>query len=61
MAVTHSLAVKLIGAESLAPNRNAKIRFKHQGVTDLNIIESEIQTLLPGTLKLLPSFWAIKA
>ena len=29
-------------------DRNGKIRFKHQGVTDLNIIESEIQTLLPG-------------
>jgi cytochrome c biogenesis protein CcmG, thiol:disulfide interchange protein DsbE len=29
-------------------DRNGKIRFKHQGVTDLNIIEGEIQTLLPG-------------
>ena len=29
-------------------DRNGKIRFRHQGVTDLNIIESEIQTLLPG-------------
>ena len=28
-------------------DRNGKIRFKHQGVTDLNIIDSEIQTLLP--------------
>ena len=29
-------------------DRNGKIRFKHQGVTDLNIIDSEIQALLPG-------------
>ena len=29
-------------------DKNGKIRFKHQGVTDLNIIDSEIQTLLPG-------------
>jgi cytochrome c biogenesis protein CcmG/thiol:disulfide interchange protein DsbE len=27
---------------------NFPVRFKHQGVTDLNIIDSEIQTLLPG-------------
>lgn len=28
-------------------DRNGKVRFKHQGVTDLNIIDREIQTLLP--------------
>jgi cytochrome c biogenesis protein CcmG, thiol:disulfide interchange protein DsbE len=28
-------------------DRNCKIRFKHQGVTDFNIIDSEIQMLLP--------------
>ena len=28
-------------------DRNGKIRFTHQGMTDLNIIDSEIQTLLP--------------
>ena len=27
-------------------DKNGKIRFKHQGATDLNIIDSEIQTLL---------------
>jgi len=29
-------------------DKNGKIRFKHQGATDLNIIDSEIQTLLPA-------------
>ena len=29
-------------------DRNGKIRFKHQGMTDFNIIDSEIQTLLRG-------------
>lgn len=28
-------------------DRNGKIRFKHEGVTDLNIIEGEIHELLP--------------
>ncbi len=28
-------------------DRNGKIRFKHQGLADLNIIDHEIQTLLP--------------
>jgi peroxiredoxin len=30
-------------------DRNGKVRFKHEGVADLNIIEREIQKLLPRT------------